>query len=198
MHIYLIRHGQSEADLTGVHEGRADFPLTSLGQQQAGLLAKKMNEYDPQVILSSSLKRAHRTAEILQKRLECPLEIHDTLMEFNNGVLAGMDRKEALERYPMPEGGRPYHVPIEGGESELEFRFRAEEWVHRLRAEYGNYSRVVIVSHGGWISQLLKAFLDLPVTNTSVFATGDTGVHGLEWRENQKIIRFLNNQDHLQ
>lgn len=197
MHIYLIRHGQSEADLTGVHEGRADFPLTPLGQQQASLLAQKMNEYAPQVILSSSLKRAHRTAEILQKRLQCPLEIHDTLMEFNNGVLAGMDRKEALERYPMPEGGRPYHVPIEGGESELEFRFRAEEWVYRLRAEYGSYSRVVIVSHGGWISQFLKAFFDLPVTNTSVFATGDTGVHGLEWRENQKIIRFLNNQDHL-
>ncbi|MDP4164007.1 MAG: phosphoglycerate mutase family protein, partial [Bacillota bacterium] len=35
MELLLIRHGQSEADLLGVHEGKADFPLTELGQQQA-------------------------------------------------------------------------------------------------------------------------------------------------------------------
>ena len=28
MELFIIRHGESEADLLGVHEGRADFPLT--------------------------------------------------------------------------------------------------------------------------------------------------------------------------
>jgi 2,3-bisphosphoglycerate-dependent phosphoglycerate mutase len=40
LELLLIRHGQSEADLLDVHEGRADFPLTGLGRRQAGLLAE--------------------------------------------------------------------------------------------------------------------------------------------------------------
>lgn len=118
-------------------------------------------------------------------------------MEFNNGVLAGLDRQEALRRYPLPAGGRPYHVPIEGGESELAFRLRAEEWVHRLQAEYRAHECLEIVSHGGWISQFLKTFLDLPATSPAMFPTGDTGVHLLEWKDGKKIIRFMNKQDPL-
>jgi len=32
--IIVIRHGQSEADILNVHEGRADFSLTELGNKQ--------------------------------------------------------------------------------------------------------------------------------------------------------------------
>ena len=38
--ILLIRHGESEADLLKVHEGRADFSLTEQGKQQAAAMAK--------------------------------------------------------------------------------------------------------------------------------------------------------------
>ena len=41
MKILLIRHGESEADILNVHEGRADFELTERGYQQA----QKMAEY---------------------------------------------------------------------------------------------------------------------------------------------------------
>ncbi|WP_241973191.1 histidine phosphatase family protein, partial [Bacillus cereus] len=34
MQILLIRHGESEADILNVHEGRADFELTKKGRQQ--------------------------------------------------------------------------------------------------------------------------------------------------------------------
>lgn len=198
MKILLIRHGESEADLLGVHEGRADFPLTTLGHAQAKKVAAWIqSEYKPAVMLASPLKRAHQTATYIQQAVGCPLHTDDSLMEFNNGVLAGLDRQEALRRYPMPEGGRPFHVPIEGGESELAFRLRAEEWVHRLEAEYSQHDCVAIVSHGGWISQFLKAFLDLPATSPAIFATGDTGVHLIEWRDGKKIVRFMNKQEHL-
>ena len=34
MELLIIRHGQSEADLLGRHEGRADYELTELGIKQ--------------------------------------------------------------------------------------------------------------------------------------------------------------------
>jgi bisphosphoglycerate-dependent phosphoglycerate mutase len=59
MQILLIRHGQSEADILDVHEGRADFLLTSEGRKQASLMAQRvLQEFPPEFIWASTLKRA--------------------------------------------------------------------------------------------------------------------------------------------
>lgn len=198
MELLIIRHGQSEADLLGVHEGRADFPLTELGVQQAkGMSAYVAAHFPPDIILTSPLKRAKGTALLLQAEIGCELIEEKDLMEFNNGVLAGLAREEAAVKYPLPPNGRPAHIPIEDGESELEFRFRAERIFHQIIFDYQDYNRVAIVSHGGLISHLLKAFLQLPNTSEFVFATGDTGIHLLEIKDSSRFIKFLNKQEHL-
>lgn len=198
MELLIIRQGQSEADLLCVHEGRADFPLTKLGEQQARDMAAYVAEHlPPDIILASPLLRAKSTAETLQKSVGCDLLLEDDLMEFNNGVLAGLSREEALIKYPLPPDGRPIHVPIEKGESELELRFRAEVIFNKIILNYQSYNRVAIVSHGGLISQFIKAFLQQPNTSEYIFATGDTGMHLLEIKENARVIRFINKQEHL-
>ena len=140
MELLIIRHGQSEADLLDVHEGRADFALTELGELQARLMAKYVaTKYCPNIILSSPLKRAKATAQILQKQVGCELLELADLMEYNNGVLAGLRRDVAAVQYPLPKGGRPIHVAIEGGESELEFRFRTEKVLHQIIDEFSHF-----------------------------------------------------------
>lgn len=198
MELLVIRHGQSEADLLGVHEGRADFPLTALGENQAKGMARYVAaNFPPGIILSSPLKRARGTAAILQAAVGSGLVEEDDLMEFDNGVLAGLPREVAAVKYPLPKGGRPLHLPIQGGESELEFRFRTERVFHKIIYDYREYSRIAVVSHGGLISNFLKAFLQQPVNSESAFATGDTGFHLLEIKNSTRIVRFLNNQVHL-
>lgn len=197
MELLIIRHGQSEADLLEVHEGRADFPLTELGIQQAKLMADYVEKrYPPGVIISSPLKRASGTAQILQQKIGCDLRYEEDLMEFNNGVLAGLPRKEAAIKYPLPKGGRPIHIPIQDGESELEFRYRAERVAQKILYDYQGYERVAIVAHGGLISNFIKALLNQSNSNV-VFPTGDTGIHLFEIREDLRIVRFINKQDHL-
>lgn len=196
--LLIIRHGQSEADLLGVHEGRADFALTKLGELQANTMGAYVAEHlPPDIILASPLLRAKGTAEILQKFVGCNLLIETDLMEFNNGVLAGLSKEVARVKYPLPLAGRPLHIPIEQGESELEFRFRAERIFHKIMQDYQGYNRVAIVSHGGFISQFIKAFLKQPNESEFGFATSDTGLHLLEIKEKARIIRFLNKQEHL-
>ncbi|AZU60028.1 histidine phosphatase family protein [Neobacillus mesonae] len=198
MELLIIRHGQSEADLLGVHEGRADFPLTELGKEQAKRMAEYVAiHYPPDIILSSPLKRAQSTAFILQKTVGCELVEDPNLMEFNNGVLAGLSREVAAAKYPLPTNGRPAHIPIQDGESELDFRFRAERVFHKIIYNYREFDRVAVVSHGGLISNLLKAFLRQSPTNEFAFATGDTGFHLIEIKNERRIVKFLNNQEHL-
>lgn len=197
MEILIIRHGESEADLLEVHEGRADFPLTELGETQARKMAAAVaKEYPPEMILSSTLRRASGTARILQEAIGCELKFYDDLREFNNGVLAGMSRKEAAIKHPLPEGGRPVHIPIQDGESALDLRFRAERILRQILHDYQNYQRIAIVSHGKMISNLINAFLKLSIGDV-VFPTGDTGIHLLEIREDMRVVRFMNRQDHL-
>lgn len=197
MELVIIRHGQSEADLLGVHEGRADFPLTELGRKQAGKMAVYLAEnLPPDLILASPLKRASATARVLQKTIGCEIQYYDELKEYNNGVLAGLSKKEAAITHPLPKGGRPVHIPIQDGESELEFRYRAEWMLHHVLHEYRDVRRIAIVSHGGLISNLIKAFLHQP-NGKFAFSTGDTGIHLLEQQEDMRFVRFLNRQDHL-
>ncbi|MFJ7972857.1 histidine phosphatase family protein [Psychrobacillus sp. NPDC096389] len=198
MEILVIRHGQSEADLLGVHEGRADFSLTVLGEQQAKKMAAYVaSHFPPDIIFTSPLKRARNTASMLQEVVGCDLQVENDLMEFNNGVLAGLSRKEAAIKYPLTSSGRPIHIPIENGESELEFRFRAENVFNKIVHDYQDYQRVALVSHGGLISRLLQTFLQLPNTSGCMFATGDTGIHLLEIKKGSRLIKFLNKQEHL-
>ena len=198
MELLIIRHGQSEADLLGVHEGRADFPLTEFGAEQARRMARHvLSNFPPDLIVSSPLIRARKTAEILQGTLNAELQIEEDLREFNNGVLAGIPKEEALIKYPLPKGGRPVHIPIQDGESMLELRFRSERVLNRIIHDYQSYSRVAVVSHGMAISHLLNAFLKLPVNSGCSFVTGDTGIHLLEIKANGNTVKFLNSLEHL-
>jgi 2,3-bisphosphoglycerate-dependent phosphoglycerate mutase len=198
MDIVIIRHGQSEADLLGVHEGRADFPLTEIGRQQARLMAEKVTEkFKPTKIWASPLKRAHETASILSEKCGIPIILEDDLMEYNNGVLAGLSREVAATKYPLPPGGRKPHESIEAGESVLDFRFRVERIFSKIIAESGDASRIAIVAHGGTISNMIKAFLKLPPITEYGFATGDTGIHYLRLEETNRIVLWLNNTEHL-
>ena len=119
------------------------------------------------------------------------------MKEFNNGVLAGLSREEAAVKYPLPEGGRPIHVPIQDGESELDIRFRAENVLSKILVEYQEHDVVVLVSHGGLLSHLLNSFLRQPINTEFIYPTGDTGIHLIETKNQKRIVWFLNKQEHL-
>ncbi len=135
MRLLVIRHGESEADLMDVHEGRADFPLTERGHRQAAAMAEYVREhYHITAIYCSTLRRAYQTAEHLARETGAPLFPEEKLMEFNNGLIAGMERKAAAEKYPEVNN-LPVHASVYEQESALEFRFRAEYMLSKILAD---------------------------------------------------------------
>ncbi len=135
MRLLVIRHGESEADLMDVHEGRADFPLTARGHRQAAAMAEYVREhYHITAIYCSTLRRAYQTAEHLARETGAALFPEEKLMEFNNGLIAGMERKAAAEKYPEVNN-LPMHASVYEQESALEFRFRAEYMLSKILAD---------------------------------------------------------------
>lgn len=198
MKLLLVRHGESEADILGVHEGRADFPLTERGQEQAQLLSAwlKANE-DFDEIIASPLVRARQTAERIAQATGVPLTLDDQLMEWDNGLLAGMDREAANLKYPLPEGGRKGHHKHANTESLIEFRARAEDFMSRLKEAYPMGARLCIVSHGGMINMLYQALMGLPMGSCMTIACGDTSIHRFELKAGGLHTVYINRTLHL-
>lgn len=178
MKLLIIRHGESEADILDVHEGRADFDLTERGHRQAQAMGEYVSRnYQISRIYHSILKRAAQTAGHLAEKTGAPLIPDEHLMEFNNGLLAGLKHSVVEEKYPQVEV--PIHMSVYEQESVLEFRYRAEYMLSKLISENDDDTTIAVVTHGGMINQLYRAFFRLPLESEFAFWTGDTGIH--EW-----------------
>lgn len=198
MKLLMIRHGESEADLLDVHEGRADFSLTERGHRQAEAMAEYVAaHYELSRIYCSTLKRARQTAQHLSDKTAVPIIFEEKLMEFNNGLIAGMTRSEAAEKYPYIPN-LPVHEAVYEQESELEFCFRANFILSKIIAECKGDMTVAVVTHGGMINQLYHAFLKLPIDRGLLFGTGDTGIHEWHITENARMILKANYTAHAE
>lgn len=181
MRLLIIRHGESEADILDVHEGRADFELTERGHRQAEAMSEYVSHnYRIAKIYHSPLKRAAQTAGHLSLKTQLPLISEERLMEFNNGLIAGLKHSVAKEKYPQVKV--PIHSSVYEQESMLEFRYRAEYVLSKLLSENDDDSTIAVVTHGGMINQLYRAYFSLPLDSKYAFLTGDTGIH--EWIKN--------------
>ena len=177
--IFFLRHGRSSGDDEGVHEGHFDAALTETGRAQAQTRAitwkGQGTKFD--LIISSTLQRAHETAQIIAEILHTPLETDPDWMEVDNRPLAGLPFDVAASRYPRPIFRNP-HEPFYGvGESDWEIHSRAIRATERvIRRGSGSY---LIVSHGGILNAALRGIIGAspPINGQHGiwFALGDTG-----------------------
>ena len=195
MTLLVIRHGESEADILDVHEGRADFELTERGHRQAEAMGGFVSQtYQIAKIYHSTLKRAAQTASHLAAKTQAPLIPEERLMEFNNGLIAGLQRDVVRTKYPWVKV--PLHASVYQQESMLEFRSRAEYMLSKLLWENNGESTVAVVTHGGMITQLYRAFFRLPLDSEFAFRTGDTGIHEWAVDGNSRILIKANHIPH--
>lgn len=196
MKLLVIRHGESEADLLDVHEGRADFALTERGHRQAEAMANYVaDNYDVSKIYASTLTRAKQTAQHLSDKTGIPIVFDENLMEFNNGLLAGLPRAIVREKYPeVPD--LPIDKAVYGQESQVEFRQRAENALSRIMNEAENDETIAVVSHGGMINQLYRTFFNMPVDCIYFFNTADTGIHIWSLTDRERRVIKANYDEH--
>lgn len=196
MKLIVIRHGESEADIIDVIEGRADFSLTNKGKHQANLMAKYISSYKINKIYASPLKRAKETAEILSKEVKVKIEFLDDLMEFNNGLIAGLKKEIADVLYPKDDN-LPFDQAMYEMESQKDFRLRAERVLDEIISNSNEQDIVVIISHGGLINRLYQSFLKMPIKTHINFSTGDTGIHIWCINNNKRTVLVTNDLSHL-
>ena len=80
MNIYLVRHGESEANAQQVKQGTGGN-LSTQGKQQAKFLAERLSRISLENIISSPVLRTKQTADIINKKLNLPLTYSPLFVE---------------------------------------------------------------------------------------------------------------------
>ena len=94
--IYVIRHGKTDFNEQGRYLGITNFSLNAAGRQQAKELAKEIRKLKIDLIVSSPLKRALETAEIIKPDAH-KITINSHFIERSVGVYEGLTKKEAKD-----------------------------------------------------------------------------------------------------
>lgn len=197
---YLIRHGQTEWNLTGKYQGATDVPLSELGEKQAEFAAKWFDSIPLDGIFASPLVRAKVTAQKLADRKHMALRICPQFREISFGKWEGLTYEEIEARWPGAVE-QMYNAPdtlhIEGGETFGQVEARTMQGIHDIIRE-GDNKTYAIVSHGAAIRTILCGMLGLPIHMSWHFCQSNANISRIDYYgEGQSWLYLLNSQEHL-
>jgi probable phosphoglycerate mutase len=143
---YYLRHGETDWNCQGLLQGAQDVPLNARGLAQAEAAREQLRGQEIAMLCTSPLKRARRTAEIVNEALEKDIVVIEDLAECGFGPYEG---QQAHDWFPdwrrgiTPPGVEPY-------------RDFLERSLKAVNAALDHPGPVLIVAHGGvyWSIQI--------------------------------------------
>ncbi len=120
----LLRHGQSVWNAANKFTGWTDVELSEVGEVEAAKAGEDLAEIHIDVVHTSDLIRAQRTAAIVMEHNRVSGDVHThrdfRLNERHYGALQGLDKDETRAKYGKEQvhiWRRSYDVPPPEGES---------------------------------------------------------------------------------
>ena len=166
--LVLLRHGQTNYNLVGRMQGHLDSELTEIGRAQAEAVAPAIALMVPDLLLSSDLRRAMDTADVIGVAAGVAVKVDPRLRETHLGDWQGRTVEEIERDWPGAIAAwrsDPGWAPP-GGESRIDVVRRCLPVVEELDevVPAGGHTTAVLVAHGGMIAGLVSGLLALPIS----------------------------------
>ena len=154
MKLYMIRHGESEANVKKVFAGQTDSLLTKKGVEDARKARELLKNIDFDRIYCSDLTRAYETCKIALPGIT-PTKTK-LLREINVGSLAGKSVAECTAEFGeiFLTHQQRYNFTTYGGENSELLKERILEFLSIL--EKNPCEKVAAFCHGGVIHSMLE------------------------------------------
>ncbi len=160
MNLLLVRHGKTNWNKEKKAAGLTDIELNEEGIKQAEILRDELKDINIDVIISSPLKRAMKTAEIINEYHNLDIIKDEQVIERNLGIYEGQPNEQEIFneiRYYTK------NVSVEGGEDCRTYTKRVFDFLDKVINKYkGNEDTVLIVSHGFFLRSANWYFNGLP------------------------------------
>ena len=153
--IYIIRHGQTDWNIEHRTQGHTDIALNKNGIEQAGLITQKIANLKIDNVISSDLKRAYMTAQIINKNFNKNIKTDKRLREFCFGTLEGITRDKITQEIWDDFNKNPKQF---NAETKEEIFNRIKSFIDDIKSNNIN-KNTLVVTHGGPI-RMIKYYLD--------------------------------------
>lgn len=163
-----------------------DIPLNETGILQAKACGEFLKESSWDYIITSPLKRAKDTAEIINGKLDLPLMVMEEFMERHFGDAEGMTLQD--RRAIFPDKKYPNQEP----KSSLNKRLM--EGVQKINHQFTN-SRILLVAHGAVIDAILTAFS--PEATSGITQLQNGCISHIHFDQDNWQIKGVNEVSHL-
>jgi len=197
--VFLVRHGETDWNLAGKIQGHQDSTLTATGIAQAQALAEHLQHQVFSAFYSSDLKRAQQTAYYIAQKNKHPIILNACLRERNLGIFQGLTKQAIRERFP--QAFQAYQTQpeftIPQGESLQSFHQRCVTCLEQIAAHHLGQS-ILIVSHGGVLTTLLKHTLGISLTYPRRFAIANTSVNIFVYQPEHWFLQVWGNLAHIE
>lgn len=169
MKLYATRHGETDLNIDDRFQGASNNSLNMRGRSQAYDLIVRLPNDVVQVV-SSPLRRALETAEMIATERRLPLSKMPEFRERNFGVLEGLTAAEAEKLYPeivCRSILQKWDDAPQGAETIREVSSRVSAGILKLRS-LDVAGAVVLVTHG-FVIRILQHLLQ-GIAEQEIFA----------------------------
>lgn len=165
-HLLLVRHPETEANVTGRFVGRGHSAYTADGRRQFDRVIDEIVAFRPEAVWSSPLERACEPAAAAAARLEVPHIEDARLIELDFGDSEGLTWDE-IEAAGIPFNYHSFAEPVApNGESRADIETRAADAADAMVA---SGERIAVVTHGGPMRAMIVHLLGLEHTDVWAF-----------------------------
>lgn len=164
--LLIVRHPETQANVSGRFVGRGDSPFTAEGLLQAQRLPAKIAAFRPDAVWASPLRRAHSVGLGAAQLARVPLHVDERLSELHFGDAEGLTYAE-ITAAGMPFNYRSAEEPVAPhGESRESIERRVAQIADELVAVEGRFA---VVAHGGVVRAMVVHLLGLSTTDVWAF-----------------------------
>lgn len=197
--LIIVRHGKTAWNLEQRIQGSTNTELHPLGLRQAEALAERLAQERFHAIYSSDLKRAYQTAECIAGKTNHNVIPHEGLRERNFGVFEGMTANDIQKDYPeawerFKNWDPDYTMPK--GVSLRDYQKSSIKSLEEIAGKHPG-ERLVIVTHGGFLSGLMRHTLQIPFSTPSRFKGFNTGINTFVYQDSTWTLQTWGDINHL-
>lgn len=194
--IYFTRHGESRGNKDGLICGELDTPLTEYGEKQAECLGESLKDVGIELIISSDLRRAKKTAEIITSHIGVDILYDSRLRERSCGKFDGKVHKDIKDDKEWRKFLTTFDYSVENGESIIQLHNRVGSFIDELIRER-DFSNILLSAHGGVLWVLVPYILGMPIQEyKGKIGMDNCGLSVFTWDEGFALER-LNCVSHL-
>jgi len=198
--VTVVRHGETEWNLSRRVQGQKNSNLTNTGIRQAEYTSQALKDEKFDVLYSSDLQRARETAEIINKPHNLEHRIDIDLRERNFGIMEGLTLDEVQEKMPEVYAGyrqRDENFTIPDGENLLQLYKRVKNCANRIVKE-NEGKNILIVTHGGVLDCILRMVFDYPLSGIRKFSLYNASINRFSVLKEVWLLEEWGNINHHQ